>query len=254
MIIIISPAKTLDYKNKVQTNKYSQPKFLKESQELVNEFKKFSHKELSQLMDINPDLAQLNYERYFQWGLPFNLSNAKQALLAFKGQVFVGLDAKSLSENDLLFAQDHLRILSGLYGVLRPLDLMQPYRLEMGTSLKNSKGENLYKFWDSKITDFLNHELSHQKNQVLVNLASNEYFKAVVPKKIKGKIITPVFKEAKGNNFKVIAVYSKTARGLMSRFIIKNRIEDPEQLKAFDSEGYLFNEELSTSNEWVFTR
>ncbi len=254
MITIISPAKTLDYKNKVQTKKYTQPEFLKESQELVDELKKFSSKELSKLMDVNTDLAHLNYERYLQWELPFNPSNAKQALLAFKGQVFVGLDAKTLSENDLLFAQDHFRILSGLYGVLRPLDLMQPYRLEMGTSLKNSKGENLYKFWGSKITDFLNHELSSQKKHVLVNLASNEYFKAVVPKKIKGEIITPVFKEAKGNDFKVIAVYAKTARGLMSRFIIENRIDNPEQLKAFDSEGYLFNEELSTTNDWVFTR
>lgn len=154
----------------------------------------------------------------------------------------------------MLFAQNHLRILSGLYGVLRPLDLMQPYRLEMGTSLKNKRGENLYKFWGIKITDFINHELSKQKNKVLINLASNEYYKSIQPKKLNGKIITPVFKETKGNDFKVVAVYAKTARGLMSRFMIRNRIENPEDLKAFDSDGYLYNQDLSTEKEWVFTR
>lgn len=254
MITIISPAKTLDFDTKVQTKEYSQPDFLNKSEKLVDELKKFSPKELGELMNINNDLATLNYQRFLQWELPFNKENAKQALLVFKGQVFVGLDAKTLLEKDLLFAQDHLRILSGLYGVLRPLDLMQPYRLEMGTKLKNSEGNNLYKFWGTKITEVINQELSKQKNQFLINLASNEYFKAINPKKIKGKIITPVFKEAKGNGFKVITVYAKTARGLISRFMIKNRIEKPEQLKAFESDGYLFNNDLSTENEYVFTR
>ncbi|MGM0407001.1 MAG: peroxide stress protein YaaA [Bacteroidota bacterium] len=254
MITIISPAKTLDFNAKVQTKAYSQPEFLEKSKKLVDRLKDFSPKEIAELMNVNQDLAALNYERYLKWKLPFNTENAKQALLVFKGQVFVGLDAKTLSEKDLLFAQDHLRILSGLYGVLRPLDLMQPYRLEMGTKLKNPEGNNLYKFWGLKITDFINKELSKQKSKVLINLASNEYFKAINPKSIHGEIITPVFKEAKGNGFKVITVYAKTARGLMSRFIIENRIEQPEQLKAFDSDGYLFNQDLSNEKEWVFTR
>ena len=254
MITIISPAKTLDYYNTIHTNKYSQPELLDDSEILAEALKKFSKNELAKLMDINPDLASLNYERYLQWKKPFTPENAKQALAVFKGQVFIGLEAKSLTNDELLFAQNHLRILSGLYGILRPLDLMQPYRLEMGTPLENNRGENLYAFWGTKITDFINNELSKQKKKVLINLASNEYYKSVQSKKIDGEIITPVFKEAKGNSFKVIAVYAKTARGLMSRFILKNKIEDPEQIKAFDSEGYLFNKDLSSAKEWVFTR
>jgi cytoplasmic iron level regulating protein YaaA (DUF328/UPF0246 family) len=254
MITIISPAKTLDFDNMIKTKKYSQPEFLGDSEILVEVLKKFSKKELAKRMNINQKLASLNYERFQQWEKPFTPENAKQALAVFKGQVFLGLDAKSLTNDELLFAQNHLRILSGLYGVLRPLDLIQPYRLEMGTSLKNKRGESLYKFWGTKITDFINHELSKQKNKVLINLASNEYYKSIHPKKLNGKIITPVFKETKGNDFKVVTVYAKTARGLMSRFIIKHKIEDPEQLKAFDSKGYLFNHELSTEKEWVFIR
>ncbi|MDY6802094.1 MAG: peroxide stress protein YaaA [Bacteroidota bacterium] len=254
MITIISPAKTLNFDNNIKTKEYTQPEFLADSETLVKALKKKSKKELATLMNTNQELASLNYERYQRWKKPFTPENAKQALAVFKGQAFLGLDAKSLTTDDLLFAQNHLRILSGLYGVLRPLDLMQPYRLEMGTALKNKRGENLYKFWGTKITGFINNELSKQNNKVLVNLASNEYFKSIKPKKINGEIIAPVFKETKGNDFKVIAVYAKTARGLMSRFIIKNRIEEPEQLKAFDSEGYLFNHELSTKKEWVFTR
>ncbi|HKL07724.1 MAG TPA: peroxide stress protein YaaA [Bacteroidales bacterium] len=254
MITIISPAKTLDYYNTIHTNKYSQPELLDDSEILAEALKKFSKNELAKLMDINPDLASLNYERYLQWKKPFTPENAKQALAVFKGQVFIGLEAKSLTNDELLFAQEHLRILSGLYGVLRPLDLIQPYRLEMGTSLKNKRGKNLYDFWGTKITDFINKELSEQKNKVLINLASNEYFKAIKSKKINGEIITPVFKESKGNGFKVVAVYAKTARGLMSRFILRNKVEEPDHLKAFDSNGYLFNQDLSSEKEWVFTR
>jgi len=254
MITILSPAKTLDYDNSIHTKKYYQPEFLDDSKVLIDTLRKFTQKELAQLMDINPDLAALNYERFLQWETPFSPENAKPALAVFKGQVFLGLDAKSLTNDELLFAQNHLRILSGLYGILRPLDLMQPYRLEMGTPLKNDRGKNLYAFWGTKVTDFINNELSKQKKKVLINLASNEYYKSVQSKKIDGEIITPVFKEAKGNSFKVIAVYAKTARGLMSRFILKNKIEDPEQIKAFDSEGYLFNKDLSSAKEWVFTR
>lgn len=254
MIAIISPAKTLDFDSEVEIKKYSDPDFLDESEELIQELQKFKPKEIEQLMSVNDELANLNVERFLSWKRPFKPENAKQALLAFKGQVYVGLDAKSLSESDLLFAQDHLRILSGLYGVLRPLDLIQAYRLEMGIKLKNPKGKNLYEFWGSKLADSINKELAKQKEKTLINLASNEYFKAIKPKLIQGEIITPVFKESKGNEFKVITVYAKTARGLMSRFMIKNRIQNSEDLKAFDMDGYLFNQDLSTEKEWVFTR
>jgi cytoplasmic iron level regulating protein YaaA (DUF328/UPF0246 family) len=205
-------------------------------------------------MKVNDEIANLNFERNLSWKMPFTPDNAKQSLLAFKGQVYIGLDAKTLSEDDLLFAQKHLRILSGLYGILRPLDLMQAYRLEMGIPLKNLKGNNLYEFWGTKIADNINNEFSKHKHKVLINLASNEYYKVVKDKLLNGDIITPVFKEAKGNDFRVITVYAKTARGLMSRFIIQNRIEDPEEIKAFDTDGYLFNHDLSTKKEWVFTR
>lgn len=254
MIAIISPAKTMDFESKVQTKKYSNPDFLNDSEELIQELRKFKPNEIAKLMSVNDELANLNFERFLSWQRPFNADNAKQALLAFRGQVFVGLDAKSLSEHDLLFAQEHLQILSGLYGVLRPLDLIQPYRLEMGIKLKNPKGKNLYKFWGTKLAEFINTELAKQKEKTLINLASNEYYKAIIPKTIQGDIITPVFKESKGNGYKVITVYAKTARGLMSRFIIKNRIQHSEDLKAFDMDGYLFNQDLSTEKEWVYTR
>jgi cytoplasmic iron level regulating protein YaaA (DUF328/UPF0246 family) len=254
MIAIISPAKTLDFESKVKTKKYSNPDFLDESEELIQELRKFKPKEIAKLMSVNDELANLNVERFLSWKRPFKPENAKQALLAFRGQVFVGLDAKTLSESELLFAQDHLRILSGLYGVLRPLDLIQAYRLEMGTKLKNLKGKNLYEFWGTKLAEFINAELAKQKEKTLINLASNEYYKAIKPKSIKGDIITPVFKESRGSGYKVITVYAKTARGLMSRFMIKNRIESSEDLKAFDMDGYLFNQDLSTKKEWVFTR
>lgn len=254
MITIISPAKTLDFKSRAQTRKHSFPLLLDDSKILINELQKLNPKDISKLMKVNDDIAFLNFERFLSWRTPFNIDNSKQALLAFKGQVFIGLDAKSFTEEDLLFAQEHLRLLSGLFGILRPMDLIQAYRLEMGTRLKNPTGENLYVFWGSKITEVINDELSKQKNKILINLASNEYYKAIKHKMINGEIITPIFKEEKGSNFKVVAVYAKTARGLMSRFIIKNRINNPEEIKAFDMAGYLFNHDLSNKNEWVFTR
>jgi uncharacterized protein len=254
MVTIISPAKTLDFKSEVQTNQISQPEFLNDSKILMKEMRKLNPKDIVGLMKVNDKIANLNFERNLSWRTPFTTDNAKQALLAFRGQVFVGLDAKTLSEEDLLFAQDNLRILSGLYGALKPLDLIQAYRLEMGIKLKNPKGKNLYEFWGTKIGQFLNNEMIRHKSNVLINLASNEYFKAIKPNVIKGEIITPVFKEAKGNGYKVITVYAKTARGLMSRFIIQNRIENPEDIKAFDTDRYLFNRDLSTEKEWVFTR
>ncbi len=254
MIHILSPAKTLDYKNSIQTRVFTQPDLLNESKLLMNELQKLNPKDLEKLMSINTELALLTFERNLSWHFPFNTDNAKQAIAVFKGQVFIGLEAKTLSEKDLLFAQNHLRILSGLYGVLRPLDLIQPYRLEMGTELTNIKGKNLYQFWGIRLTEIINAEIAKQKNKVLINLASNEYFKAINPKQIKGKIITPVFKESKGNEYKQVTIYAKTARGYMSRFIIQNRIENPEDIKAFDTEGYLFNPDLSNQSNWVFTR
>lgn len=254
MITILSPAKKLDFKKTVQSKLNSQPDFLDDSKILINELRKLKPKDISKLMNISDDLANLNVERNLSWSTPFTKSNARQAIFAFRGQVYIGLDADSLNDNDLKFAQDHIRILSGLYGVLKPLDLMQAYRLEMGTSLKNSRGKNLYEFWGDKITNAINKELIKQKHKVLVNLASNEYFKSIKPKLLKGEIITPIFKEEKGGKYKVVTVYAKTARGQMSHFIIKNRLEKPDDLKAFDTDGYLFNEGLSTEKEWVFTR
>ena len=254
MITIISPAKNLDFKSLSQTKKYSYPVFMDNSRILIKKLQKLNPKDIAKLMKVNDAIAFLNFERFLSWRTPFNIDNSKQALLAFKGQVFIGLDAKSLTENDLLYAQDHLRILSGLFGILKPLDLIQAYRLEMGTPLKNPTGKNLYKFWGSKINEVINEELAKQKSKVLINLASNEYYKAIKPKMIQGEIITPVFKEEKGNDFKVVTVYAKTARGLMSRFIIKNKIDNPEDIKAFDMAGYLFNRDLSNDKEWVFTR
>ncbi|OFX86774.1 MAG: hypothetical protein A2W99_06845 [Bacteroidetes bacterium GWF2_33_16] len=254
MIHILSPAKTLDYKNTIQTKRFSLPDLLNESRILIEELKKLNPKDLEKLMSINSELAVLNFERNLSWRQPFTIDNAKQALAVFKGQVFIGLDANTLSEEDLIFAQESLRILSGFYGVLRPLDLIQPYRLEMGTNLANPRGKNLYQFWGTKLTEIINTELEKQKQKVLINLASNEYFKAINPKQIKGKIITPVFKESKGNEYKQVTIYAKTARGYMSRFIIQNQIENPEDIKAFDIGGYLYHSDLSSENEWVFTR
>lgn len=254
MIHILSPAKTLDYNNLIQTSKYTQPELLSDSKILMDQLKKYNPTDLEKLMSINKELASLNFERNLSWRFPITPDNSKQALAVFKGQVFIGLEANTLTEKELLFAQDHLRILSGLYGVLRPLDLIQPYRLEMGIDLNNSRGKNLYKFWGTKLTQIINAELKKQKSKVLINLASNEYFKAINPNLINGTIITPVFKEAKGNEFKQVTIYAKTARGYMSRFIIKHRIENPEDLKAFDTAGYLYNSDLSDQQNWVFTR
>ena len=254
MITVISPSKNLDYKSDIETKQHTQPHFIKDSGILIEELRKLNPQDIIQLMKVNQNIAVLNFERNLSWRTPFSLDNARQALLAFSGQVYIGLDAKTLNERDLLFAQNHLRILSGLYGILKPLTLMQAYRLEMGIPLKNPKGKNLYEFWGTKITDFINDELRNHKHKVLINLASKEYFKAIKSKRINGEIITPVFKEERGNSYKVITVFTKNARGLMSRFIIQNRIESPEDIKAFDTDGYVFNHDLSTEKEWVFTR
>ena len=205
-------------------------------------------------MKISPKLAELNRDRYQTWSRPFKKSNAKQAVLAFKGDVYIGLDVDSFSEDNFTYAQDHLRILSGLYGLLRPLDLMQPYRLEMGTRLKNSEGSNLYEFWDMQITDKLNKELKKHKSQALLNLASNEYFKSVKPKELKVDVITPVFKDWKNGQYKLISFFAKKARGLMAAWVVKNQITDPDELVNFDVDGYSYNFEESDALNPVFLR
>lgn len=254
MLIVISPAKTLDYETPPVTKSHSKPAFLKQSQELINILRNYSALDLAELMKLSMKLAELNFERYHDWKTPFTRKNAKQAALAMKGDVYTGLDAETLSEQDLAYAQDHLRILSGLYGVMRPLDLMAPYRLEMGTRLPNEQGKDLYAFWGTTITEALNKALKKQGDDVLINLASNEYFKSVKPKLVKGRIITPQFKEKKPGGYKMIGFYAKKARGLMSRYIIENRLSDPEAIKGFDVEDYTYNQALSKGDHWVFSR
>ncbi len=253
MLTVISPAKTLDFDTPVSTNKYSEPRFLDQSQQLIEQLKKLSSQEIANLMKISDKLAGLNMVRFQQWQTPFTEENAKQAILAFKGDVYTGLAAETLDDKGLDFAQQHLRILSGLYGVLRPLDLMQPYRLEMGTPFQNDAGRDLYSFWGDKIRQSLEGEPA-LKDGVLINLASNEYFKAVDAKKLKATIITPVFKDWKNGQYKMISFYAKKARGLMSRYIIDQQINTPEKLKQFDSDGYRYSEEMSQKNDWVFIR
>lgn len=254
MLITLSPAKTLDFEKQQLTKRHSTPVLLKDSHQLVKCLREYSAKELSELMGISPDLAELNRKRFGEWHTPFTVSNAKQAVLAFRGHAYLGLNAVDYSADDFKFAQDHLRILSGLYGVLRPLDLIQAYRLEMGTKLETSGVKNLYEFWGTKITDTLNADLKKSKDKVLVNLASNEYFKSVQPKLLDARVVTPVFKENKGGTCKVVSVFAKKARGLMSSYIIQNRLTDVEGLRAFDVEGYRFSVKLSSENEWVFAR
>lgn len=254
MLVVISPAKTLDYETPATISRHSLPNYLDDSAELIKELRQLSPPEVSDLMGISAKLGDLNFGRYLNWQPGFTPENAKQSVLAFKGDVYTGLDAESLSGGQLNWAQNHLRILSGLYGLLRPLDLMQPYRLEMGTKLENKRGNNLYEFWGEKITEGLNQELKAENFQVLINLASNEYFKSVKPQSLNAEVITPVFKDWKNDKYKIISFFAKKARGLMSRYIIENQIEDPEQLKQFNIDGYSFNSAMSSAREWVFTR
>lgn len=254
MIAILSPAKKLDFKKKVPSAKSSKILFSGEASSLAERLKEFSPDELMNLMKISRPLAELNAERFFQWHRPFGKKESRQAIYAFNGEAYNGLDAWSMKETDIDTAQDQLRILSGLYGVLRPLDSIMPYRLEMGTKLPNEKGKNLYEFWGDKLTSQINKDLKQGNHKALVNLASQEYFKAIDPEKIVKPIITPVFKENKNDHYKVISIYAKKARGMMVRFIIQNKLTEPEDLKAFDEDGYHFNSELSQGSEMVFTR
>lgn len=254
MLLVISPAKNLDYETPAKTKQKSEPDFLDDAQALIEELRDLAPQDISKLMSISDKLGVLNYDRYQQWSTPFTEDNAKQAMLAFNGDVYTGLDAENFKADDFKFAQKHLRILSGLYGLLRPLDLMQAYRLEMGTKFENQRGKNLYEFWGDIITDALNKQLKTLKSDVLVNLASNEYFKSVKPKNLNAEVITPVFKDWKGDKYKIISFYAKKARGLMCQYAVKNRITDAEKLKGFDLEGYAYNEGMSSAKEWVFTR
>ena len=252
MKIILSPAKSLDFEVKAPIEKYTQPVFLEQSQKLNNALKKKSVKQISKLMSVSDALAQLNFQRNQEWNLPFTLDNSKQAIYAFRGDVFRGFDVDTLPTTKLDQLQDKLRILSGQYGLLKPLDLMQAYRLEMSTKLKIGRKNNLYQFWDTMITDALNSEL--EDGEPLINLASAEYFKVIKPKLLKTSMITPVFKDFKNGEYKTIMTFAKLARGYMLRYIIDNDIENVEGLKGFTTEGYGFDANMSTETELVFTR
>ncbi len=254
MLLVVSPAKNLDYDSPLATEQFSQPELLEHSQLLIKQCKKLTPADISSLMGISDKLAGLNAARFGEWATPFTQENARQAILAFNGDVYTGLDAKSFSEKDFAFAQQHMRILSGLYGLLKPLDLMQAYRLEMGKKLDNDRGSNLYQFWGEIITEHLNAAIEAQGDNVLINLASNEYFKSVKKKSLKAEVITPAFKDWKNGQYKMISFFAKKARGLMARYIIENQITDVEQLKGFDVAGYQYSTELSKANDWVFTR
>lgn len=254
MLALISPAKTLDYSSALPTDQYTQPRLLDQSAQLIEVAQQLSASDIAALMSVSEKIAQLNYDRFHDWQAEFDFSNARQAMFAFKGDVYTGLDGYSLDDQGIAFAQPHLRSLSGLYGLLRPLDLMMPYRLEMGTKLKNSRGQNLYEFWGGRITQLINQDLAQSGSAQLINLASDEYYKSVQEKDIDGEIIKPVFIDQKNGKYKIISFYAKKARGLMARYMIDHKIEQAEDLKAFNTDGYYFDAESSSAKEWVFKR
>lgn len=254
MLTVISPAKTLDYESSLATKKYSKPQLLDASAELISRMREFSALDIAEFMDVSMKIADLNFERFQDWKQPFTTKNARPAVLAFKGDVYDGMDAPSFDDDDFEFLQQHVRILSGLYGYLKPLDLMQPYRLEMGKKLTTDKGKSLYEFWGGEITSRINKELRKQNNPLLVNLASNEYFKVVQKRDVEADIITPQFKDWKNGQYKMISFYAKKARGMMVRYITQNRIDEAEGIKDFDLGGYGYNPKMSSGNDWVFTR
>jgi cytoplasmic iron level regulating protein YaaA (DUF328/UPF0246 family) len=254
MLAILSPAKTLDYETPLKTKLNSQPIYGRESNQLIKTLRTFEPFEVASLMKISDKLADLNHKRYVEWRNKPAESKTRPAALAFKGDVYQGLEAESFNDNDLKFAQRHLRILSGLYGLLRPLDVIQPYRLEMGTKLKTSKGQNLYDYWGTKLTTGLNEALKESKEGTLVNLASNEYFGAVQPKLLEGSLLNIGFKEKRNGQLKFVSFSAKKARGLMAKFIIKERLKNPDDLKNFDLEDYKFNKKLSSELDWTFSR
>lgn len=252
MLVIISPAKKLDFDSVAPTEEFSKTAFLDQSKELIANLKKLKAQDIKKLMKLSDTLVDLNMERYKNFKPPFTPQNSKQAVYAFQGDTYVGLDAATLKKNEINYAQKHLRILSGLYGVLAPLDLIQPYRLEMGTKLQTKVGKNLYEYWGDSLTKNLNQIL--KKEKYLINLASKEYFSVLDFKKLVGVVITPVFKEKKGDDYKVVGLFSKRARGMMSRYIIQNKITKVEELQNFSEAGYKFSQKLSNENELIFTR
>ncbi len=254
MLFLLSPAKSLDYDTPAGDVPHTQPLFTKQSAELIEILRGYSPQQIAELMDLSDQLAGLNVARYQAWSPKFTAKNSKQAVLAFNGDVYEGLDAKTLKADDLAWAQAHVCILSGLYGVLRPLDWMQPYRLEMGTALENPQGRNLYKFWGSQIADYLNERLQADKTPVVVNLASQEYFKAVDQKALKARVIECVFEDWKGGKYKVISFLAKRARGLMARYAALHRVSTPKQLEKFNLEGYAFDAAASEPDRLVFRR
>jgi len=254
MITLLSPSKKLNFKHQDAVSAFTQCDFIESAQELVNKAKNLSSQDLKDLMKISDSLADLNKERFNNWSLPFNQDNAKQAILAFDGGVYSGLQAETFNQNDLEFAQDHLRILSGLYGVLKPLDLIQPYRLEMGTKFENAKGKNLYDFWSYEVTNNLNKNIKKHENKTIINCSSNEYFNVINQKNLEGNILNTVFKEYRDGELKFISFNAKKARGLLAKFVINNKITRNKDLKDFDLENYKFDSSLSDDSTFVFTR
>ncbi len=258
MLVVLSPAKTLDFATPlpvaVENRQFTQPSLLQESKRLIKTLRKLSPEDLSELMHISPALGELNFRRNANWRAPFDSDNAKPALYAFTGDVYVGLEARKLSATDVVFANQHVRILSGLYGLLKPLDLMQAYRLEMGARLRHGDTDNLYAFWGDRITRQLNAALKQQKSGLLVNLASNEYFRAVKEKALTADVINPVFRDFKNGQYKVISFFAKKARGMMTAFVIRNRITDHTDLQRFDLDGYRYSAKDSTEKAPVFLR
>lgn len=254
MIIVVSPAKSLDFDSRAKTKRFTNPEFLDDSSQLMKGLREYEPQKLAELMHISEALSELNFSRNANWNTPFDLNNAKQAIYAFQGDVYQGMQAQDYSTGEINFAQKHLRILSGLYGLLKPLDLIQAYRLEMGSKFKNSRGKNLYEFWGSKLTDHINEELAPQKSKLLVNLASNEYYSALKPKQIDAEIVSPIFKDFSNGKYKIISFFAKKARGSMVTYIVNNRITDAKDLLNFDSEGYQYSKADSTPAKPVFLR
>jgi cytoplasmic iron level regulating protein YaaA (DUF328/UPF0246 family) len=254
MLILLSPAKTLDYDTPPRTKQVSTPQFLDESEKLVSTLRAYKPKRLGKLMNISDALAELNVERFDAWQVPFPNDQARPSIQAFRGDVYLGLDADTMSMASIKRAQKHIRILSGLYGVLKPLDNMLPYRLEMGTALKTKRGKNLYEFWGSRITESLNEELESFKSPMVINLASNEYFKVVKPKELQAPLISPVFKDQKNGEYKVISFFAKKARGAMARYLVESKCSSQDDLKQFDALGYKYNTKASTEQSPVFMR
>lgn len=254
MILVLSPAKRLDYDTMPPTGRHTEPRLLGESASLIKRLRELSPAEIASLMSLSDPLAALNHDRYAHWQAPFTPANARQAVFAFDGDVYDGLQAGSLNARSLDWLQGHVRILSGLYGLLRPLDLMQAYRLEMSTKLANKRGKDLYAFWGERITELLNADLHAGKSDVLVNLASEEYFKSVQPKLLDVQVIQPVFEDWKNGRYKIISFFAKRARGLMARYAAEHRLKDVEALKQFDSDDYMFAPEASSETSWVFRR